>query len=98
MYLRDLRAASQGSTSGVPQGSHSAVNVVGYDWLPTFAGLAGAAAHVEAERDVIGICGHKLVVVIKGSDPDMFVLFRLYKSEGYESALEFDISIHWMSV
>ena len=38
---------------GVAQGSRSAVNVVGYDWLPTFADFAGASAHVP--KDVDGV-------------------------------------------
>lgn len=36
---------------GVPKESRSAVNVVGYDWLPTFADLAGAAAYVPQDVD-----------------------------------------------
>jgi arylsulfatase A-like enzyme len=40
---------------GVPRGSRSAVNVVGYDWLPTFADLAGATAHVPKEVDGVSL-------------------------------------------
>ncbi len=36
---------------GVPKESRSAVNVVGYDWLPTIADLAGAAAYVPQDID-----------------------------------------------
>ncbi len=37
---------------GVPKESRSAVNVVGYDWLPTIADLAGAAAYAQ---DIDGV-------------------------------------------
>ncbi|MEZ5301442.1 MAG: sulfatase-like hydrolase/transferase [Verrucomicrobiales bacterium] len=36
---------------GVPKGARSAANTVGYDWLPTFADLAGAAGDVPEEVD-----------------------------------------------
>ena len=38
---------------GIPAGSRSAVNVVGYDFLPTFADFAGATSHLS--KDVDGI-------------------------------------------
>lgn len=40
---------------GVPHGSRSSVNVVGYDWLPTFADLAGGATHVSGDVDGVSL-------------------------------------------
>ena len=40
---------------GVPHGSRSSVNVVGYDWLPTFADLAGGATHVPGDVDGVSL-------------------------------------------
>ena len=59
---------------GVPQGSRSAVNVVGYDWLPTFADLAGAAAHVPNDVD-----GVSLKPILLGQPvPESFVNRPIY--------------------
>ncbi len=46
---------------GVPAGSRSEVNVVNYDFLPTFADLAGATAHVPEAVD-----GHSFKEVLLG--------------------------------
>ena len=43
------------SGPGVPQGSRSAVNVVGYDWLPTFGDLAGADSHLPKDVDGVSL-------------------------------------------
>ena len=59
---------------GVPQGSHSAINVVGYDWLPTFADLAVAAAHVPNDVD-----GVSLKPILLGQPvPESFVNRPIY--------------------
>lgn len=46
---------------GIQPGSHTSVNVVGYDFLPTFAELAGASQHLSKEVD-----GLSLVPVLFG--------------------------------
>ena len=54
---------------GVPAASHTEVNVVNYDFLPTFADLAGATAHVPEAVD-----GHSFKAVLLGQTvPDSFV-------------------------
>jgi len=40
---------------GIPAGSHSAVNVIGYDFLPTFADFAGATSHLSKDVDGISL-------------------------------------------
>jgi arylsulfatase A-like enzyme len=40
---------------GIPAGSRSAVNVVGYDFLPTFADFAGATSHLSKDVDGISL-------------------------------------------
>ncbi|MCA9121630.1 MAG: sulfatase [Planctomycetaceae bacterium] len=59
---------------GVQHGSHSEVNVVGYDWLPTIADLAGAAAHVPNDVD-----GVSLKPILLGQPvPESFVNRAIY--------------------
>lgn len=40
---------------GIPAGSRSAVNIVGYDFLPTFADFAGATSHLSKNVDGISL-------------------------------------------
>ena len=40
---------------GIPAGSRSKVNVVGYDFLPTFADFAGATSHLSKDVDGISL-------------------------------------------
>lgn len=59
---------------GIPAGSRSAVNVVGYDFLPTFADLAGASRHLSKDVD-----GTSLKPVLLGQPvPASFVNRPLY--------------------
>jgi arylsulfatase A-like enzyme len=59
---------------GVPKASRTAVNVVGYDWLPTFADLAGAVADVP--KDVDGVSLKPLL--LGQPTPESFVNRALY--------------------
>ncbi len=59
---------------GVPAGSRTAVNTVGYDFLPTIADLAGASDHLPKEVD-----GTSIKPVLLGqSVPESFVNRALY--------------------
>ncbi|MGE0760138.1 MAG: sulfatase [Pirellulaceae bacterium] len=40
---------------GVPKGSRSAVNTVGYDFMPTFADFAGATSHLSKDVDGVSL-------------------------------------------
>ena len=69
-----LRVPMIVSGPGVPAGSRTAVNAVGYDFLPTFADLAGATSHLAKEVD-----GTSLKPVLLGQPvPESYVNRALY--------------------
>ncbi|NJM54816.1 MAG: sulfatase-like hydrolase/transferase [Verrucomicrobiae bacterium] len=61
---------------GVPQRSRSAVNVVGYDWLPTFADLGGASAHVPKDVDGVSLKPVLLGQPVSGSYANRALYFH----------------------
>jgi arylsulfatase A len=60
----------------VPAGSRTAVNVVGYDFLPTFADLAGATQHVSKDVDGISLKPVLLGHPVSESDSNRALYFH----------------------
>ena len=54
---------------GIPAASRTAVNVVGYDFLPTFADLAGATARLGPNID--GLSFKRLLFGGQPTEPDL---------------------------
>lgn len=59
---------------GITAGSRSAVNVVGYDFLPTFADIAGATMHMAKEVDGVSF----KPVLLGQSVPESYVNRAIY--------------------